>query len=93
MLEAVAVSWSAAERYATSAEVIWLVVKASSAPAMAACVCVSCALAVRRWSSRRPAPFLFGSRPAARPLAPRCSRPAAQPRGPRPPPRRSSSRP
>ena len=53
MLEAVAVSWSAAERYATSAEVIWLVVKtswsgpvrqASSAPAMA-CVCVSCALA------------------------------------------------
>ena len=26
MLEAVAVSWSAAERYATSAEVIWLVV-------------------------------------------------------------------
>ena len=29
MLEAVAVSWSAAERYATSAEVIWLVVKTS----------------------------------------------------------------
>ena len=52
MLEAVAVSWSAAERYATSAEVIWLVVNTSwsgrsSAPVMAACVCVSCALAVR----------------------------------------------
>ena len=29
MLEAVAVSWSAAERYAASAEVIWLVVKTS----------------------------------------------------------------
>ena len=29
MLEAVAVSWSAAERYATSAEVIWLVVNTS----------------------------------------------------------------
>ena len=29
MLEAVAVSWSAAERYATSAEVIWLVVNMS----------------------------------------------------------------
>ena len=29
MLEAVAVSWSAAERYATSAEVIWLVAKTS----------------------------------------------------------------
>ena len=56
MLEAVAVFWSAAERYAASAEGIWLVVNtswsgpvrwASSAPAMAACVCVSCALAVR----------------------------------------------
>ena len=56
MLDAVAVSWSAAGRYATSAEVIWLVVntswsgpvrKASSAPVMAACVCVSSALAVR----------------------------------------------
>ena len=29
MLEAVAVSWSAAERYAARAEVIWLVVKTS----------------------------------------------------------------
>ena len=33
MLEAVAVSWSAAERYATSAEVIWLVVNGSIASA------------------------------------------------------------
>ena len=29
MLEAVAVSWSAAERYAISAKVIWLVAKTS----------------------------------------------------------------
>ena len=44
MLEAVAVSWSAAERYATSAEVIWLVVNARLGWRPA---CVSCALAVR----------------------------------------------
>ena len=32
MLDAVAVSWSAAERYATSAEVIWLVVLVRARP-------------------------------------------------------------